>query len=126
MMSDMLMKFDPATGEEKPYPSHAEQWREWHGKSTAFLFNPWWGNRRHAGAVGDDPFGYGIVAEHNAVKTLTDIKSGEATLLNQLELAEEDLECVHLWLDDMNVPRNSINDEYSIVGRMKFLLAKQQ
>ena len=62
-MSNKLMKFDPATGKEKPYPSHAQQWREYHGK-PAFLFNPWWGNRRHASDVGSDPFGYGIKAEY--------------------------------------------------------------
>jgi hypothetical protein len=56
-----LMKFDPATGEEKPYPSHAAQWRDWHGKSTAWLFNPWSGDRRHAGDVGSDPFGHLIL-----------------------------------------------------------------
>ena len=52
-----LMKFDPATGEPKPYPSHAAQWREWHGKATACLFNPWTGTRRDAGDVGSDTFG---------------------------------------------------------------------
>ena len=52
-----LMKFDPATGEPKPYPSHADQWRDWHGKATAWLFNPWTGTRRDAGDVGSDTFG---------------------------------------------------------------------
>jgi hypothetical protein len=52
-----LMKFDPATGEPKPYPSHADQWRGWHGKATAWIFNPWSGERRDAGDVGSDPFG---------------------------------------------------------------------
>jgi hypothetical protein len=66
-MSNKLMKFDPATGEEKPFPSHTEQWREYHGKMTAFLFNPWWGGRRDAGDVGSDPFGYAIVAEYKRV-----------------------------------------------------------
>ncbi len=54
---DTLMKFDPATGEEQPYPSHADQWRKWHGKATAWLFNPWTGDRRGAGDVGSDTFG---------------------------------------------------------------------
>ena len=44
-MQQSLMKFDPATGEENPYPSHAEQWRDYHGKA-AWLFNPWTGQRR--------------------------------------------------------------------------------
>ena len=33
-MQNTLMKFDPATGEERPYPSHAAQWRSWHGIKT--------------------------------------------------------------------------------------------
>ena len=28
-MQNILMKFDPATGKERPYPSHAAQWRNW-------------------------------------------------------------------------------------------------
>lgn len=62
MIQDELMKFDPATGEEKPYPSHAAQWRKCHGKMTAWLFNPWTGTRRDAGDVGSDPFGLLIAA----------------------------------------------------------------
>lgn len=57
-----VMKFDPATGEEKPYPSHAQQWRDWHGQA-AWLFNPWSGQRRFAGDVGTDPFGHAILPE---------------------------------------------------------------
>ena len=57
MQQQALMKFDPATGETKPYPSHAEQWREWHGYGTAWLFNPWTGGRRTAGDVGADVLG---------------------------------------------------------------------
>jgi hypothetical protein len=51
-----LMRFDPATGDASPYPSHAQQWREFNGK-YAWLFNPWSGERRSSGDVGDDPFG---------------------------------------------------------------------
>ena len=57
---DELMRFDPATGSPKPYPSHSTQWREWHGKS-AWLFNPWTGVRRTAEDVGSDPYGHLIV-----------------------------------------------------------------
>lgn len=56
-MQDALMKFDPATGERRPYPSHAKQWREWHGDSTAWLFNPWTGKRRDARDIGSDVAG---------------------------------------------------------------------
>ena len=57
MQQQALMTFDPATGETKPYPSHAEQWREWHGHGTAWLFNPWTGGLRSAGDVGTDVLG---------------------------------------------------------------------
>jgi L-ascorbate metabolism protein UlaG (beta-lactamase superfamily) len=59
-MQNILMKFDPATGEERPYPSHAAQWREWHG-GTAWLFDPWTGRRRDARDVGGDVHGLLIV-----------------------------------------------------------------
>ena len=55
-MQDALMKFDPATGEERPYPSHATQWRNWHG-IAAWLFDPWTGKRRNAYDVGSDVCG---------------------------------------------------------------------
>lgn len=56
-----LMRFDPATGEPKPYPSHADQWREYNG-SAAWLFNPWTGQRRDARDVGSDVQGQLIEA----------------------------------------------------------------
>lgn len=56
MSNDKLMQVDPATGEPKPYPSHAEQWRKYNGES-AWLFNPWTGKRRDARDVGSDTFG---------------------------------------------------------------------
>lgn len=58
MQQQALMKFDPATGEPKPYPSHAKQWREWHGFGMAWLFNPWTGGRRNAEDVGTDVMGH--------------------------------------------------------------------
>ena len=59
-MQKTLMKFDPATGEQRPYPSHASQWRKWFGK-TAWLFDPWTGRRRDARDVGSDVQGLLIV-----------------------------------------------------------------
>jgi hypothetical protein len=41
---------------------------------------------------------------------------------NQIILLKEDLECVHLYLDDKEVPRQDDKGEtYSIVGRIKQL-----
>lgn len=53
---DALMSCDPAYGKSKPYPSHAAQWREYHGK-LAWLFNPWTAERRTPADIGRDPFG---------------------------------------------------------------------
>lgn len=54
---DELMRFDPATGESRPHPSHAAQWRRYHGLQCAWLFNPWTGGRRDARDVGSDVTG---------------------------------------------------------------------
>ena len=63
IQQDKLMEFDPATGDRRPYPSHAEQWRLYHGQSTAWLFNPWTGQRRDARDVGSDVHGLLICPE---------------------------------------------------------------
>lgn len=57
---EQRMTFDPATGDPKPYPSHAGQWRIYYGQ-TAWLFNPWTGDRRDARDVGSDTFGFLIL-----------------------------------------------------------------
>lgn len=56
----VLMRFDPAYGTQVPYPSHAQQWRDYHGK-VAWLFNPWTGARRDAQDIGSDTFGLLII-----------------------------------------------------------------
>jgi hypothetical protein len=53
MAQETLMKYDPQTGDTLPYPSHAKQYREYHG-CAAWLINPWTGERRHAFNVGSD------------------------------------------------------------------------
>lgn len=70
-----LMKYDPATGWSKPYPSHAAQWREYNG-TTAWLFNPWTGDRRNAQDVGSDPFGL-LVHSGAAALSATQAEQGE-------------------------------------------------
>lgn len=68
MTQQSLMRYDPATGAERPYPSHAEQWREWHGYQTAWLFNPWTGDRRDARDVGSDVLGRAILPPGESMK----------------------------------------------------------
>lgn len=59
-MQDELMRFDPMTLEAQPYPSHAKQYREWHGQ-VAWLYNPWTGEQRDARDIGTDVLGFAIV-----------------------------------------------------------------
>ncbi len=41
---------------------------------------------------------------------------------NKIELLTEEIECVHLYLDELNIPRSDVDGTYSIVGRIKKLL----
>lgn len=54
-----LMKFDPADASEKPYPSEANQYREYHGQ-VAWLYNPYTGEKRDPRDIGSDVFGLAI------------------------------------------------------------------
>jgi len=56
----ILMIIDPAWGTDKPYPSHAEQYRKYHGE-IAWLYNPWTKNSRDPRDIGMDPFGFLII-----------------------------------------------------------------
>ena len=58
-MQQELMKFDPSDGSEKPYPSHAQQYRDYHGP-RAWLYNPWVGCKRKPLDIGTDVFGVAI------------------------------------------------------------------
>lgn len=72
-MSDQqqkLMIMDPAFGTMAPYPSHAQQWREYHD-NVAWLFNPWEGTARHPADIGPDPFGHFIIPAGESVITDT-------------------------------------------------------
>jgi hypothetical protein len=88
-----LMQFDPAHGVERPYPSHAEQWRKYHGH-MAWLFNPWTGTRRLAGDVGSDAFGLLVVPPDEPVPASNaPLESTEARyrdLLNRLGVQGHD------------------------------------
>lgn len=90
-MQNALMHYDPATGQLKPYPSHAAQWRDFHGHGTAWLFNPWTGIRRDARDVGSDIKGVLITdAPTSGVLSGTigsQIQSGAHHQLQQKQLA---------------------------------------
>lgn len=53
---ETLMKFDPETGDTRPYPSRADDWRKYHGP-VAWLYNPWHGEKRDARDIGTDVHG---------------------------------------------------------------------
>lgn len=42
-------------------------------------------------------------------------------LFNKIELLEEDVECIHKYLDDLKVPRKYNEEQLSIVGRIKYM-----
>ena len=81
---DTLMEFDPATGERRPYPSHAEQWRLYHGQSTAWLFNPWTGQRRDARDVGSDVQGL-LIRLGQPCGKLGDFAAGGQLMVNRAQ-----------------------------------------
>ena len=69
-----------------------------------------------------------IYAEAQALKPnleaeIERLKAENGGIANAAELLAEDIECVHMWLDDRNVPRFcELTDlEYSIVGRVALL-----
>lgn len=66
MYQQSLMKFDPTTGNPKPYPSYAKQYREYHGNG-AWLFCPWTGDFRYYQDVGSDPTGLLIIPSDEPV-----------------------------------------------------------
>lgn len=45
---------------------------------------------------------------------------------NKIELLKEDIESVHLYLDDIKIPRHDGAVTYSIVGRIKHLLTQEE
>ena len=63
-----LMKFDPRNAAPNPYPSHAGQFREYHGLD-AWLYNPWTGIRRDSRDIASDVLGNGILVESEPALT---------------------------------------------------------
>lgn len=54
------MDFSPDDCSKKPYPSQADQWRDYHGE-TVWFYNPWTGKARDARDIGSDTFGRLII-----------------------------------------------------------------
>lgn len=62
MFQESVMLFDPVTRGEKPFPSHAMQYRQYHGNVT-WNYNPWTGSLRYQSDVLIDPCGLNIQAK---------------------------------------------------------------
>jgi len=60
-MTPPLMKYCPAYGTLNPYPSEANQYREYRG-TIAWLFNPYTGEPRDPRDIGSDVNGLALVA----------------------------------------------------------------
>ncbi len=56
MSTPLLMLYDPATNFATPYPSEANQYREYH-PNKAWLYNPYTGIQRTSEELADDIFG---------------------------------------------------------------------
>lgn len=55
----------------------------------------------------------------------SEMKQKISMLENQVELLEEDIECVHMWLDNQGAPQYDFGErmnKYSIVGRIQELI----
>lgn len=94
-----LLKFDPATGTETPYPSHPEQYRKFHGQ-VAWIFNPFTGERRDARDIGSDTFGLMI----------------EAPAANDAGAAPVKLEWSHTLLDGKRVSYEEAEKAVAALG----------
>lgn len=113
-----LMKLDPAFGTEVPYPSHADQYRKWHG-GVAWLYNPWTGEKRHPLDIGSDVTGLLIIPPDEPIYGCCNWK-------NKAELLAEDIEAFHMNLDDRGISRkDESGNSYSMWGRVVQLLKAQ-
>ena len=54
------------------------------------------------------------------------LKKENDILRNKAELLQEDIDCIHMWLDANRIPRfDGFGNIYSIVGRIEILISKQ-
>lgn len=75
MSQEQLMIYDPGFGNEKPWPSHAGQWRKWNGR-CAWVFNPWTGVARYPQDIGTDPFGELILTPEESAASDAKLSAG--------------------------------------------------
>ncbi len=54
--------------------------------------------------------------KYNKIELLQDMRC------NKIELLQEDIECIHMFLDDLGVNRKDDNDTLSVVGRIKNII----
>lgn len=59
-IQDTMLKYDPVTGDPLQYEMKAEEYRMRH-PNALWVYNPWAGNKRHAGDADSDNYGVAIV-----------------------------------------------------------------
>ena len=62
--------------------------------------------------------------EMNQIMTNAKSMNQETMNENIINLLKEDIECVHLFLDDYDIPRADKNGILSMIGRIKKLVEK--
>jgi hypothetical protein len=63
-----------------------------------------------------------MTEENKSTEKQCDIHVVSSRSLQELEHLAEELECANMYLDDLNIPRKDRSgEEYSIVGRIKYL-----
>jgi hypothetical protein len=123
MSNQILMRFDPVTGIEKPYPSSAEQYRQYHGK-VAWLFNPYTGTARDPRDIGSDVLGHLIHAQKDG--DLIRYENSTYYFFEKTSHDAEECECAMKFLDDQGTPRvDGLGNVFSLVGRIKFYASQK-
>jgi|SaaInlV_120m_DNA_3_1039746.scaffolds.fasta_scaffold82611_1 hypothetical protein len=63
-----------------------------------------------------------MTQENKNTEKQCDIHVVSSRSFQELEHLAEELECANMYLDDLNIPRkDGSGEEYSIVGRIKYL-----
>lgn len=79
--------------------------------------------RKFSGSGVKHPLGKEFIISYDFREAHTKQKIKNKTLENVIELLEEDIECINMFLDNQNIPRSNNNGEkYSIIGRIAILI----
>ena len=83
-----LMLYDPIRGIPKPYPSEAEQFREY-TKHEAWYYDPYTGYNRSPDEISSDPVGHLIVPPNSATNQSDDSSESGREVFANLSLSPD-------------------------------------